>query len=138
MPQIEVGFSIDANGILSVGAKDLGTGRAQSVRIQPSSGLSENDIQRIVGEAEQNKESDQRRRELIDLRNEIDGPMYATRKSLQEFGAMLGDDLKEAVDLALEEAHTARDERDPAVLKAALERLKDKSYKISETLYGGS
>jgi molecular chaperone DnaK len=138
VPQIEVGFGIDANGILSVSARDLGTGREQSVRIQSSSGLSEKDIQRIVGEAEQNRESDQRRRELIDLRNEIDGLIYGTRKSLQEFGSMLGDDLRESVDIALEEAQAARDDRDPAVLKAALERLKDKSYKISETLYGTS
>ncbi len=138
VPQIEVGFTIDANGILSVAARDLGTGREQSVRIQSSSGLSEKDIQRIVDEAEQNRESDQLRRELIDVRNEIDGLIYSTRKSLQEFGSMLSDELRESVDIALEEAQAARDDRDSGVLKAALDRLKDKSYKISETLYGTS
>lgn len=138
VPQIEVAFEIDSNGILHVSATDLGTGKEQSVRVQATSGLSEKDIERIISEAEKHRESDARRRRVVELRNELDGLSYTTRRSLEQYGSALSDQAREEVELALEEAEAARDSNDPDDLAAVLERLKEKAYKISEALYGDS
>jgi molecular chaperone DnaK len=107
VPQIEVTFDIDANGIVSVSAKDLGTGKSQSITIQSGSGLSEEDIQRMVKEAEENAEADKRRREEAELRNESEQAIYSVRKAISDLGAEVTDDEKKDIEAkvgALEEA----------------------------------
>jgi molecular chaperone DnaK len=101
MPQIEVTFDIDANGIVQVSAKDKQTGKEQQIRIQASGGLTEADIQRMVSEAEQHAAEDKRRRELIELRNQADAASYAAEKQLQEQGGRVGDDAKKPVQDAI-------------------------------------
>ena len=93
-PQIEVTFDIDANGIMNVSAKDKSTGKNTSITIRSSGGLSDNDIDRMVKEAEEARESDQKRRETIDLKNESDSMVYNTEKQLQEHGARIPDSVK--------------------------------------------
>jgi len=93
-PQIEVTFDIDANGIMNVSAKDKSTGKAQSITIKSSGGLSDADIDRMVKDAEASKEKDQKRREVIDLKNECDTMIYNTDKQLQEHGARIPDSVK--------------------------------------------
>jgi molecular chaperone DnaK len=93
-PQIEVTFDIDANGIMNVSAKDKSTGKAQSITIRSSGGLSDVDIDRMVKEAEASKEGDKKRREIIDLKNEADTMSYNTEKQLQEHGARIPDSVK--------------------------------------------
>ncbi len=138
VPQIEVGFELDSNGILHVSAQDLGTGKAQSIQIQPTSGLTEKDIERIVSEAEEHKEGDERRRQVAALRNEIDGLLYTSKKSMEEYGGMLSEEVVDDLKLAMEEAQVARDENDLDDLEAALERLKETAYKVSEAIYADS
>ena len=107
VPQIEVTFDIDANGIVSVSAKDLGTGKSQSITIQSGSGLSEEDIQRMIKEAEENAEADKRRREEAELRNESEQAIYSVRKAISDLGAEVTDDEKKDIEAkvgALEEA----------------------------------
>ena len=136
VPQIEVAFELDSNGMLHVSATDLGTGKAQSVKVQPTSGLSEQDIERIVSEAEQHRQSDQERRQVVEFRNQIDSLLYTTKKSLEEYGSVLGDDVMADLNLAIERAETSRDSDDPEELETVLEQLKEQAYRISEVLYG--
>src|SRR5213076_1494845 len=89
VPQIEVTFDIDANGIVHVSAKDLGTGKQQSIRIVASSGLTENEIQRMIAEAESNKSADKKKKELADVKNNADGLIYTTEKALEEYATLL-------------------------------------------------
>jgi molecular chaperone DnaK len=135
VPQIEVTFDIDANGIVHVSAKDLGTGKEQSVRIESSSGLSETDIDRMVKEAEANAEADKKEREKIDVRNEADSMVYATEKSLKELGDKVSDADKQKIEdsvAALKQALTTDNVED---IKAKTEELKQASYKIAEEVY---
>ena len=136
VPQIEVEFELDSNGMLHVSAKDLGTGKAHSVKVQPTSGMTEGDIDRIIGEAAQHRDSDERKRKLVEARNELDGLMYTTQKSLAEYGGMLAPDVAGNIKLALEQAEAARDSDDADELLAVLEKLKENAYKISEAIYG--
>jgi molecular chaperone DnaK len=141
VPQIEVTFDIDANGIVHVSAKDLGTGKVQQIRITASSGLSEAEIQRMVKDAESNKADDKRKKELADLKNNAEGLIYTTEKSLEEYASVLKpDDLAEIkADLeALKEILAAGD---PAAIKEALTRLEGSAYRIADAIYaqqGGS
>lgn len=135
VPQIEVTFDIDANGIVHVSAKDLGTGKEQSVRIESSSGLSESEIDRMVKEAEANAEADKLEREKIDVRNEADSMVYATEKSLSELGDKVAPADKQAIEeatAALKQSLTGEDIED---IKAKTEALKQASYKIAEEVY---
>ncbi len=135
VPQIEVTFDIDANGIVHVSAKDLGTGKEQSVRIESSSGLSESEIDRMVKEAEANAEADKKEREKIDVRNEADSMVYATEKSLTELGDKVSPADKQAIEeatAALKQSLTGEDIED---IKAKTEALKQASYKIAEEVY---
>ena len=112
VPQIEVTFDIDANGIVSVSAKDLGTGKSQSITIQSGSGLSEEEIKRMVKEAEENAEADKRRREEIDLRNECEQAIYTVRKAINDLGSEVTENEKNDIEAkvsALEEALKGKD-----------------------------
>ncbi|MFI3257077.1 MAG: molecular chaperone DnaK [Spirochaetales bacterium] len=135
VPQIEVTFDIDANGIVHVSAKDLGTGKEQSIRIESSSGLSESEIDRMVKEAEANAEADKKEREKIDVRNEADSMVYATEKTLTDLGDKVNaadkQKIEEAV-AALKQALTTDNVED---IKAKTEELKQASYKIAEEVY---
>ena len=135
MPQIEVTFDIDANGIVSVQAKDKATGKEQQIRIQASGGLSEADIQRMVKEAEANATADKARREFIEARNQADGLIHQTEKSLAEHGDKLAEADKSAAQSAIAEVRTAMEGSDLGALKAASEKLGQASMKIGEAVY---
>ena len=135
VPQIEVTFDIDANGIVHVSAKDLGTGKEQSVRIESSSGLSESEIDRMVKEAEANAEADKREREKVEVRNEADSLVYATEKSMNELGDKVAGADKQKIDDAIAALKRALEGDNVEEIKAKTEELKQASYKIAEEVY---
>jgi len=135
VPQIEVTFDIDANGIVHVSAKDLGTGKEQKIRIEASSGLSEAEVDRMVKEAEAHAEEDRREREHIDARNEADSLIYTTEKSLKEVGDKIGASEKAAVENAIKDLKAAMEGKDTELIRQKTEALKQASYKLSEELY---
>jgi molecular chaperone DnaK len=135
VPQIEVTFDIDANGIVSVSAKDKATGKEQQIRIQASGGLSDADIQRMVKEAEANAESDKQRRELVETRNQAEGLVHQVEKTLKDSeGKASAQDRGEA-EAALAAARSALDGGDVAALKQATERLSQSAMKLGEAMY---
>jgi molecular chaperone DnaK len=138
VPQVEVTFDIDANGIVNVSAKDLGTGKEQSIRITASSGLSEEEIQRMVKDAEANVESDKKKTELIATRNQLDTLVYSTEKSLKEFGEKVDASLKSEVETELSAAKSLLEKEDVEEMKASLERLNTLNTKIAEKVYAQS
>jgi len=135
VPQIEVQFSIDANGIVSVGAKDLGTGREQSVRITAQSGLSEDEIQRLVDEAQTHKSADEAARHSVELKNQAEGLIYATERSLTEFASALNADEIARVKKDIEQLQKALDTNDTAGLQVCYKALESSAYRITETIY---
>ena len=135
VPQIEVTFDIDANGIVNVSAKDMGTGKEQNITITSSSNLSKDDIDRAVKEAEQYASEDAKRKEEIDVRNEGDQMVYQTEKTLNELGDKLDANEKAEVDAPLQKLKTALAGTDTEAIKAATEELTQAFYKISEKLY---
>ncbi|MGC8767768.1 molecular chaperone DnaK [Calditerrivibrio sp.] len=135
VPQIEVTFDIDANGILSVTAKDLGTGKEQSIRITPSSGLTEEEIKRMVKEAELNAEEDRKKKELAELRNQADTLIYTTEKSLSEHGSKIDDTTKRQINEALDELKRNQTSNDAALIKSSIEKLAQVSQKLAEEIY---
>ena len=135
VPQIEVTFDIDANGIVSVQAKDKATGKEQQIRIQASGGLSEADIQRMVKEAEANAEADKKRREMVEARNHAEGLVHQVEKSLGEHGDKLGAQDKGEAEAAVAAARSALEGSDAEALKQATERLSQAAMKIGETVY---
>ncbi len=135
VPQVEVTFDIDANGIVHVSAKDLGTGKEQKIRIEASSGLNENEIDRMVKEAEAHAEEDKRERERIDARNEADSLIYTTEKALKDVGDKIGASEKSAVESAIKDLKSVMEGRDTEIIKQKTEALKQASYKLSEELY---
>ncbi len=139
VPQIEVTFDIDANGILHVSAKDLGTGKEQSIKITATSGLTEEEIQRMIKEAEAHAEEDRRKRELAEARNEADNLVYTVEKSLRDYGDKLTEDEKKAIEAALEECKRVKDTATQASeIKEAIQKLTQASYKLAEHLYSGA
>jgi len=135
VPQIEVTFDIDANGIVHVSARDLGTGKVQQIRITASSGLTEAEIQRMVKDAEANKVDDKKKKELADVRNNAEGLIYTTEKSLEEYGSVLkADDLGE-IRADLEALKQILGSGDVAALKEALARLEGSAYRIADAIY---
>ncbi len=135
VPQIEVRFEIDPNGIVHVEAEDLGTGKKQQIRIAARSGLSEEDIQRAIQDADQNAAEDQQKRELADLRNNAEGLIYTTEKSLEEYASALkADDLAE-IRADLEELKTVLQSPEPARIKESLQRLEGSAYRIADAIY---
>ncbi|MDD7416274.1 MAG: Hsp70 family protein, partial [Spirochaetales bacterium] len=135
VPQIEVTFDIDVNGIVHVSAKDLGTGKEQSVRIESSSGLSESEIDRMVKEAEANAESDKKEREKVEVRNEADSMVYATEKSLKELGDKVSGADKQKIEDAIANLKKSLEGDNVEDIKAKTEELKQASYKIAEEVY---
>jgi len=135
VPQIEVTFDIDANGIVHVAAKDLGTGKEQKIRIESSSGLSESEVERMVKEAEANADADKREREKVDTRNEADSFIYTTEKSLKDLGDKVDAAEKAKVEETIAELKKLLDSGDIEEIKAKTENLKQVSYKIMEEVY---
>merc|ERR1712125_241953 len=135
VPQIEVSFDIDADGILNVSAKDKGTGKEQNIVIRSSGGLSEEDIEQMVRDAEANAEADAERRQTIEAKNEIDSLVCSTQKSLDEHKDKLSDDAKKEVETAIEEAKKAKDSDDPDEINAKKEALSQASMKIGQAMY---
>jgi len=135
VPQIEVSFDIDANGIVHVGAKDLGTGKEQSIRITASSGLSEAEIKKMVRDAEDNADDDRKRRESVEARNQLDGLVYQTEKHLGEHSASLDAGAKASVEEALKDAKSALEANDADKMKSAFERLTQAQHKLAEAMY---
>jgi molecular chaperone DnaK len=135
LPQIEVTFDIDANGILHVSAKDKGTGKENKITIKASSGLSEDEIQRMVQDAEANAEEDHRVAELAQTRNQADGLVHATRKSLTEYGDKLEASEKEAIEAAIKDLEEAARGDDKAAIDAKVEALSTASQKLGEKMY---
>jgi molecular chaperone DnaK len=135
VPQIEVTFDIDANGILHVSAKDKATGKQQSIVIKASSGLSDAEIDRMVKDAEAHAEEDRRMRELVDTRNRADNMIHATRKSLKDLGNKVSDSERKAIEAAIEDLQKAMDRDDKATIEAKTSHLTDLSGKLAEKLY---
>ncbi len=135
VPQIEVTFNIDANGILHVSAKDMGTGKEQSIQITASSGLSDEEIEKMVKEAELNAQEDKKKKDLVEERNKLDTLVYSTEKSLGEFGDKLDDENKAAIESAINEAKAALESGDADKIKAASENLTTVSHKLAEEIY---
>jgi len=135
IPQIEVTFDIDANGILHVSAKDLGTGKEQSIQIKSSSGLDEKQIENMVKEAEEHAADDKKQRELIEKRNRADSLSYQTRRLLKEHGDKLPAGDKSAIEKAVEELEKAAKGDDADEIARKEEALTEASYKLSEMLY---
>ena len=135
VPQIEVTFDIDANGIVHVSAKDLGTGKEQKIRIESSSGLTEEEIQRMVRDAETHAEEDKREKEKAEVRNEADSMVYATEKSLKDFGDKITADDRNKIETAIEDLRKALEGGQIAEIKAKTETLKQASYKLAEEVY---
>jgi molecular chaperone DnaK len=135
VPQIEVTFDIDPNGIVKVSAKDMGTGKETNVTIESSGGLSESDIDRMVKEAEANAEADKRDREKIDTRNEADSMIYATEKTLKDMGDKVSGGDKQKIEDAVATLKQALQGEDVTLIKQKTEELKQASYKIAEEIY---
>ncbi len=136
VPQIEVTFDIDANGILNVSAKDLGTNKEQAIKITAKSGLSEDDIKRMVKDAEVNADDDKKKKERISANNELDNLVYQTEKLMKENEKDLADDMKAKLKVVLEDSRNALNNKaDTADLKKHVETLMAESHKISSVLY---
>ena len=138
MPQIEVAFDIDANGILNVSAKDKATGKEQSIVIKASSGLSDEEIEKMVKDAEANADADKKFEEMISARNAADGMIHATRKSMTEAGDKLTDDEKAPVEAAIAELEEALKSDDQELITAKTTALTEASAKIAEKLYAAA
>ena len=138
VPQIEVKFDIDANGILNVSAKDLGTGKEQTVRIEQSSGLAEDEIERMQHDAESHADEDKRKRQLAELRNQADSMCWQLEKLLKEHDAKLAAADKEAVNKAIEKTREAAKGDDIEAIKAAVHELEQASHALSRTLYAST
>ena len=135
VPQVEVTFDIDANGILNVGAKDLGTGKEQSIVITASSGLSDDEIEKMVKDAELHASEDQQKRAMIEARNQADGLVYTTDKALKEHGDKVDEETKKGIETALEELKTAMEGEDSEAIKSKTEALATASQKLGEVMY---
>jgi molecular chaperone DnaK len=135
VPQIEVSFDIDANGIVNVSAKDTSTGKEQSIRITASSGLSQEEIEKLVKEAELHASEDSRKRELADARNSADTRIYTTEKLINENGDDIDPAFKVEVEGALENLKRATEGEDPDEIRRLTEVLTQASHKMSEAMY---
>ena len=135
MPQIEVTFDIDANGILNVSAKDKATGKENKIRIQASSGLSEEEVQRMMQDAEQHAEEDKKAHALAEARNQCDALVHMAKKSLSEHGAELSGEEKSALETAIKEAEETARGNDIDAIKAKSEALGQAAQKLGEKMY---
>ena len=135
VPQIEVTFDIDANGITHVSAKDLGTGKEQKIRIESSSGLSKEEIERMTKEASAHSEEDKKQRELVETRNRLDNLIYSSEKSLKEVAEKVSESDKKKAEEAIAKAKESLASSDIVTLKKAEEELTAASHKIAEEMY---
>ena len=135
MPQIEVTFDIDANGIVSVSAKDMGTGKEQSIKITASSGLSEEEIDSLIKDAEMHADEDKKKRELIDARNMADSMIYTTEKTIKEAGDKVDEATKGNIDQAIENLKKAMEADDTEEIKRLTDELTQASHKLAEAMY---
>ncbi|AKJ07765.1 molecular chaperone DnaK [Archangium gephyra] len=135
VPQIEVSFDIDANGIVHVSAKDLGTGKVQQVRVVGNSGLSEAEIQAMISDAQANQSTDKLKKELAELRNNADSLIYTTEKSLEEYGNVLQEKDREEIKADVEYLKELFKGTDAAAIKEAYQRLETSAYRIADALY---
>jgi molecular chaperone DnaK len=135
MPQIEVSFDIDANGILHVGAKDKGTGKENKITIKANSGLSEAEIQQMVKDAELNAADDKKKLELVQARNEAEANAHSVKKSLVEYGDKLDAGEKEKIEAAVKAVEDSLKSEDKDAIKAASEALQAASQKLGEKVY---
>jgi molecular chaperone DnaK len=136
IPQIEVTFDIDANGILHVSAKDLGTNKEQSIRITASSGLDENEIKNMVRDAESHSEEDRKKKHMAEVKNNADTLVYTVEKSLKDYGDKISADEKREIEEALEQCRKVKDtSSDADEIKAATDRLTTISHKLAEHIY---
>ncbi len=135
VPQIEVSFDIDANGIVHVSAKDLGTGKQQSVRITSSSGLNEDEIQRMIADAESSRDDDMNKKELADVRGNAEGLIYTTEKALEEYGYVLEESDNADIALYLGELKTAILADDAENIRTSISQLEAVSHKMAEAMY---
>ena len=138
VPQIEVTFDIDANGILHVSAKDLGTGKEQKIRIEASSGLSEEEIKKMVKEAEEHASEDAQAKDLAEARNQGENMVYQVEKSLSDYGDKINEKEKETIKSAIESVKTALGKNDLDEIKSKTEELQKASYKLAEEMYKGA
>ena len=135
VPQVEVTFDIDANGIVNVSAKDKGTGKEQQIKIQASGGLSEEEIEKMVKEAEANAESDKKKRETVDVKNQADTMVHSAEKNLKEFGDKVSDQEKSAIENDVKTLKEAISSDDIEKIKTGLEALTQSSMKLGEAMY---
>jgi molecular chaperone DnaK len=135
VPQIEVAFDIDANGIVHVSAKDLGTGREQSIRITAPSGLNKEEIEKLVKEAELHAEEDHRKRELVETRNQADTLIYTTQRTLADLGDKVDAATKSEIESRIADLKTAMDGTDMEAIKHRSEDLMKASHKLAEQMY---
>ena len=135
MPQIEVTFDIDANGIVNVGAKDLGSGKSQAIKITANGGLSDEQIKDMIKDAEANSAEDEKKKILVESKNQLEAFVLQTEKSLSEFGDKIGAEEKAQITTAIEEAKKAIESSDITVIEAAQKTLLEKSHKLAEEMY---
>ena len=135
VPQIEVTFDIDANGILNVSAKDLGTGKEQSIKIQASSGLSDEEVEKMANDAEAHAEEDKKRREVVDLKNQADQLVYSTEKTLKEHGEKVSGDIRSNIESAMNNLKEAAKGDDGEAIKRNMEQLGQASQELGKILY---
>jgi len=138
VPKIEVAFDIDADGVLSVNARDHGTGRTHNVIVTPTTGLSEEDIERLVAEAAEMAESDKLRRALAEARNKGEGLLYSSEKAMAEFGQILPEDEREFLNLELAECRAGLEADDLASVQDAVARLEVSAQRIGEAIYAAA
>jgi len=135
VPQVEVTFDIDANGILNVSAQDKATGKTQNITITASSGLAKDEVERMVKEAQSHSEDDKRRREVVDLRNQTDTLAYSIEKLLKDNRDKVGEPEAKAIEEAVAEARKAMEGEDASALRSAMDKLTGLSHKLAESLY---
>ena len=135
IPQIEVTFDIDANGILNVSAKDKSTGKAQSVTVRSSGGLSDAEVDQMVQDAEASKEQDAKRREAIDLKNEADQAIYNTEKQVNEYKDKVPQNVRDQIQADITGLNEAMTTEDADKIREALERLKESSMELGKAIY---
>jgi molecular chaperone DnaK len=138
VPQIEVTFDIDANGIVNVSAKDKGTGKEQQIRIQASGGLSDADIERMVKEAEANADADKKKRETVEAKNQAESLIHSTEKSLKDYGDKVTAEEKGAIETAIAELKGVIDGEDAEAIKEKSATLAEASMKLGEAMYKAS
>lgn len=135
IPQVEVTFDIDADGIIHVSAKDMGTGKEQKIRITASSGLSKEEVDRMVADAEEHAAEDRKQKELIDVRNQADSVIYSVEKTLRDYGEKISFEDRSEIDKKLEALKQKKDTTDITVIKQAMDDLQQSVYKLSEAVY---